>query len=134
MNILSSKCNNPVELPGYSLNTYTDYNLPVSTRYPLFTGGNKKTKKKYKKMRYKKSKSVKKRKSKSVKKRKSKSVKKRKSMSLNKRKSMSLNKRKLQKGGFLYPVNKIQTIYNTLLGNELPQSPNVIYDQFSYIK
>ena len=45
MSFLSSNCNNPVNLPGYELNTYTNYNHPVSTRLPLLKGGKKKHKK-----------------------------------------------------------------------------------------
>ena len=128
MSFLSSNCNNPNNLPGYELNTYTDYNYPISTRFPLFTGGSRKTKKQILKKKRNNKKSKKRVSSKKIKKRvSSKKIKKRVSS-----KKFKTKKHKIQKGGFINPLDVVKSGYNTLSGNDIPPSSNVLNDQMTH--
>jgi hypothetical protein len=139
MSFLSSNCNNPNNLPGYELNTYTKfpYPYPISTRFPpLIKGGNRKTKKHENKKKYSlrnKYNLRKKQNSKKTKKRiSSKKYKKRKQSK--KFKTKKNKKRKLQKGGIadFYPVSSLMNTYDTLMGNPTDQWPDVTYDQMTH--
>ena len=137
MSFLSSNCNNPNNLPGYELNTYTDYNYPISTRFPLFTGGSRKTKKQILKKKRNNKKSKKRVSSKKIKKRvSSKKIKKRvSSKKIKKRvssKKFKTKKHKIQKGGFINPLDVVKSGYNTLSGNDIPPSSNVLNDQMTH--